>query len=171
VSSVAHDRTSIGGIIDGHIHFEDIHCRQRKYDAGQYHQSKLANVLHARKLAQIHGQEGIYAFSAHPGTVTSNLYRDYNFIMRMLLNVTFNLAGSLLRPISKEDGAQTSLHCLLSDEALQHNGAYFAQKCYPHRNGERGGWPLVSPNPEASDDTVAEKLWSVTKDMIAELTA
>jgi retinol dehydrogenase-13 len=51
VSSVAHDRVSLGGkTFDGHIHFEDIHCRERQYDDGQYHQSKLANLLHAKNL-------------------------------------------------------------------------------------------------------------------------
>jgi len=91
--------------------------------------------------------------------------------MKVLFKVMFSLLSNMLRPISIEDGAQTTLHCLLSDEALKHNGAYFAQKCYPHRNGERGGWPFNSPNPEATDDAVADKLWSVTKDTIAELTA
>jgi len=74
VSSVAHDRISLGGkTFDGHIHFDDIHCRERNYDDRQYHQSKLANIMHARKLAHLYEKDGIYAFSAHPGTVKSNL--------------------------------------------------------------------------------------------------
>jgi hypothetical protein len=88
----------------------------------------------------------------------------------MLFKVIFTLAKDTARPISIMDGAQTTLHCLLSNEALQHNGAYFAQTGFAHRDGQRGGWPFDSPNPEAHDDAVADKLWTLTKDLIAELT-
>ena len=67
------------------------------------------------------------------------------------------------------DGAQTSLHCLLSPEALQHNGAYFVQTGLKHRNGERGVWPFVSPNPEAQSDRIAEKLWVYSEELLEEV--
>ncbi|MFX1503280.1 MAG: SDR family oxidoreductase, partial [Promethearchaeota archaeon] len=59
-----------------------------------------------------------------------------------------------------KDSAQTSLHCLLSDDAPKHSGAYFSQSCGLYRDKERrdGGWPMTSPNPNARNIDTAKKL-------------
>ena len=61
---------------------------------------------------------------------------------------------------SNEDSAQTSLHVLLSDDAPNHNGAYFSQSSvlYRDKGAKNGGWPMKSPNPNAHDMDMAHKL-------------
>ena len=72
----------------------------------------------------------------------------------------------LMRPLtrfvsnSNEESAQTTLHCLLSDDAPNHSGAYFSQHSVLYRDREcrKGGWPMESPNPNARDMATAKKL-------------
>ena len=66
------------------------------------------------------------------------------------------------------DGAQTTLHCLLDEDAPQHNGAYFSQNSilYPNRENRAGGWPMRSPNPKARDEEVARRLHEISLDLV-----
>lgn len=59
-----------------------------------------------------------------------------------------------------QDGAQTTLHCLLSEEVLAQSGAYFSQTSllYPDKANRGGGWPMQSPNPNARDEALAARL-------------
>ena len=61
---------------------------------------------------------------------------------------------------SNEESAQTTLHCLLSDAAPHHPGAYFSQHSVLYRDREcrKGGWPMKSPNPNARDKETAKRL-------------
>jgi hypothetical protein len=61
---------------------------------------------------------------------------------------------------SNEESAQTSLHCLLSDDAPKHSGAYFSQHSVLYRDKEcrKGGWRMTSPNPNARNMDTAKKL-------------
>ena len=61
---------------------------------------------------------------------------------------------------SNEESAQTSLHCILSDDAPGHSGAYFSQHSILYRDKEcrKGGWPMESPNPHAKDMASAKAL-------------
>ncbi|MEM7115075.1 MAG: hypothetical protein AAF614_21735 [Chloroflexota bacterium] len=61
---------------------------------------------------------------------------------------------------SNEESAQTTLHCLLSDEAPNHFGAYYSQSSVLYRDEgtKDGGWPMESPNPHAKDMDTARKL-------------
>ena len=81
--------------------------------------------------------------------------------------VTGANSGAVLRPLagplgtmSGFEGAQTTLHCLLDDEAPQHNGEYYSQNSvfYPDPKDRPGGWPMPSPNPHAHDAELAERL-------------
>mmetsp|Transcript_78214 Transcript_78214/g.181485 ORF Transcript_78214/g.181485 Transcript_78214/m.181485 type:complete len:132 (+) Transcript_78214:83-478(+) len=113
----------------------------------------------------------VYAFPCHPGTVEGGLARDFSACMKCLLPLIVRCFADRFRQIPALDGAQTSLHCLLSDEALQHSGVYHAQTGIKHRNGERGGWPFPSPNPESHDKEVQRQLWELTEKTIAEVKA
>ena len=70
--------------------------------------------------------------------------------------------------VSNEDSAQTSLHVLLSDQAPNHNGAYFSQSSilYKDKGTKDGGWPMVSPNPNARDIVMARKLTAKVKEQL-----
>ena len=150
----------------GEINFEDLHFERRDYDAwGAYAQSKLANVLHARELARRLEGSGVSAFSVHPGWVRTNLIS--NTMPRWVQDVLMRPLSGWLNMIDTDDGAQTTLHCLLADEAPGHSGAYFSQKGeYPAKGDRKGGWPMRSPNPYVEDDGVASRLYQVSRELV-----
>ena len=69
---------------------------------------------------------------------------------------------------SNEESAQTSLHCLISDDARNHTGAYFSQHSVLYRDKEckKGGWPMKSPNPHANDMEAANKLVAAARPLV-----
>ena len=172
LSSVMHDQAKGLQSNRAKIHWDDIHARNRKFDGfDQYAQSKLANLLHAKSLARRYSPDTIAVFPVHPGTISkgSRFDRAMHPVLRIVLAPLFVLMAPMMRPISKEDGAQTILHCLLSDEAMDHHGAYHAQTGLKHSDGVRGGWPYPSPNPLAHDQAVQDRLWKVSEELVSEL--
>ena len=157
VSSVAH--AGMRGIY-GEIDFDDLNFDKREYDAYQaYANSKLANVLHALNLARRLEGTGVSAFSVHPGWIRSNLLQGA--MARWVQNVLMRPFSGLLGTVSWFEGAQTTLHCLLDNDAPNHSGEYYSQNSifYPSKEDRAGGWPLSSPNLKAHDIVLAEKLY------------
>lgn len=150
----------------GHLDFDDLQFERRKYDGWEaYAQSKLANLLHARQLAKRLAGSGVTVASVHPGWVRTNLMRTSMpaWVQDYLLRPVLQLAGM----IEPWEGTQTTLFALLSPEVPKENGAYFSQLGrYRDKAANRGGWPLVSPNPEASDDSVAARLETVSRKLV-----
>ena len=152
------------------IDFADLNFERRSYSSTlAYSQSKLANVLHAKELAERLEGTGVYAFSVHPGWIRSNFGSGvmpgwFRAILSLVLRPFSGMLG-ILRPY---EGAQTTLHCLLDDDAPQHNGAYFSQNSilYPKRENRPGGWPMPSPNPNARDPELARRLYEVSLEMV-----
>ncbi len=157
VSSVAH-----AGMMGrpGELQLDDLDFGKRGYDPTlSYTQSKLAVVLYARHLAKRLEGSGVSAFSVHPGWIRSNLVQ--HSMPPFVQNVLMRPFGGFVGMMSKEDGAQTQLHCLLDDDAPNHSGAYFSQNSilYTEKKDKAGGWPMRSPNPLAEDDELAEALY------------
>lgn len=156
VSSVAHVARSGQG---GQIFLEDLNYEKRPYSGVEaYSQSKLANVLHALDLAERLKGTGVTAVSVHPGWIRSNLIKHTAPIW--VQNVLLKPFSGLLTLMSAEDGAQTTLHCLLDDEVPSHAGEYYSQNSilYPDKRNRGGGWPMPSPNPYARDAELARQL-------------
>jgi NAD(P)-dependent dehydrogenase (short-subunit alcohol dehydrogenase family) len=157
VSSVMHvgNRDQVGEIV-----LDDLFFENRKYDRTlAYTQSKLANVLHALDLARrLYGTE-VSAFSVHPGWIRSNLAQ--HMMPVWVQNTLMRPFSGLLGMMSWFEGAQTTLHCLLDDDAPNHSGEYYSQNSifYPNRENRPGGWPMPSPNPNARNAELAEKLY------------
>ncbi len=151
---------------EGHIDFDDLMFERRSYDGwAAYAQSKLANLLHARSLAKRVKDKGITAVSVHPGWVRTNLIRASMpvWMQDYLLRPFLGLAGM----IEPWEGAQTTLYALLSPEVERHPGEYFSQLgMYRDKSFNKGGWPMTSPNPEASDAAVAERLDAVSRKLV-----
>jgi NAD(P)-dependent dehydrogenase (short-subunit alcohol dehydrogenase family) len=164
VSSVAH--AGLGGIY-GEIDFDDLHFDKKEYRAGAaYANSKLANVLHALDLSRRLEGTGVSAFSVHPGWIRSNLVD--NAVARFVQNVLMRPFAGMLGTMSWFEGAQSTLHCLLDDDAPNHSGEYFSQNSifYPDKNDRSGGWPLKSPNPLAHDEDLAERLYHTSLEWV-----
>jgi NAD(P)-dependent dehydrogenase (short-subunit alcohol dehydrogenase family) len=163
VSSVAH--AGMSGIY-GEIDFDDLHFDNKDWSFGQaYANSKFANVLHALDLSQRLEGTGVSAFSVHPGWIRSNLAQGPT---RFVQNVLLRPFSGMLGTMSWFEGAQTSLHCLLDDDAPNHSGAYYSQNSilYPNKENRPGGWPMLSPHPQARDTELAEKLYHVSMDLV-----
>lgn len=155
LSSLAH----LGGDVD----FDDLNFEKRRsmklphmvLTTMAYNNSKLANVLHAKALAQKLKPHGITTYSLHPGVIpNSNLFQHVESYW------WFRPFRPLLMPIAKAtckrtiDGAQTSLYCILEDSLDQESGEYYSgcAKARHHRI--------------ASDDEVIEKLYQESLRMV-----
>jgi len=172
LSSCAAAEMAMGDVGMPNVDFDDINWEKREYSEEKaYAQSKLCNYLHALGMSRKYPPEQIVAVSVHPGWVRSNLdvhtFRKYfgdqwyGRIMSELVRQIFLLKGDM---ISAQDGAQTSLHCILDDSV--ESGKFYSQfgiyKDYKSRNG---GWPMELPNPNATPEN-ADKLWEVSLKMV-----
>jgi retinol dehydrogenase-13 len=149
------------------VHLEDLNYNTREFKRfPAYAEAKVANILYAMELAKRLEGTGVTTASVHPGWARSNFGKGGSLPMRILM--------AIMRPFtrgmsdSNEDAAQTSLHCLLSDDASKHSGAYFSQSSVLYRDDEckDGGWPMESPNPNARDMDTAKKLVNLTYELV-----
>ncbi|MDG1483173.1 MAG: SDR family oxidoreductase [Myxococcota bacterium] len=150
----------------GRIVLDDLNFERRPYDGWEaYAQAKLANVLHAQELARRLEGSGVSAFSVHPGWVRTNLISST--MPSWLQNVVMRPIGALIDLISVEDGAQTTLHCLLDPQVPETSGAFYAQTgSFPDKQDRKGGWPMTSPNPQVRDLALAEALYVRSRDLV-----
>ncbi|MPC22892.1 Retinol dehydrogenase 13 [Portunus trituberculatus] len=116
VSSVAHER--------GKINFADLNSA-KNYDEGEaYAQSKLANILFTRELAERLAGSGVTCNAVHPGLVYTDIGRH------MSINKSW-LAMFVLHPFlwlflkTPRQGAQTIVHAALSPDLAEVTGKYF----------------------------------------------
>jgi len=163
VSSCYHDRAQGR---DGHIAFDDLHFERRPYDGwAAYAQSKLANVLHAKALAERLAGTGVAAVSVHPGWVRTKLVKSFMpvWVQDYLLRPVLGVAGM----IEPWEGTQATLFALLSPEVPSHSGAFFSQLgMYRDRAANGGGFPLRSPNPEVHDEAIVRRLDAVSRELV-----
>lgn len=148
------------------VHLEDLHYEKRDYSAmDAYSEAKVANTLYALELSKRLKGTDVTAFSVHPGWARSNFGKENTF-MRIISPIMAPFIRSMTD--SNEESAQTSLHCLISDQAVNHSGSYFSQSSvlYRDKNCKDGGWPLESPNPNAKDLKVAKKLVKKTYKLV-----
>lgn len=151
------------------INLDDLNFKNRKFNNfAAYGEAKLAVVLYAAELAERLEGTGVTTASVHPGWARSNFGSGGNFIMKALMSTARPLFKMMNASDSNEDSAQTSLHVLLSDQAPNHNGAYFSQSSilYKDKGTKDGGWPMVSPNPNARDIVMARKLTAKVKEQL-----
>jgi len=164
VASVAHAGTKEQV---GEIDLDDLMFEKRPYDRTLgYIQSKLANVLHALDLSRRLEGSGVSAFSVHPGWIRSNLAQHMGPVW--IQNVLLRPFSGVLGTMSWYEGAQTTLHCLLDDDAPNHSGEYYSQNSilYPNKENRPGGWPMESPNPNAHDVELAERLYDRSMELV-----
>ena len=151
------------------VHLEDLHYKKRKYNNfGAYGEAKVAVILYAKELAERLKDSGVTTYSIHPGWARSNFGGGGNAIMKASFALLKPVFTALNFSDSSWESAQTSLHCLLSDEAPRHSGEYFSQHSVLYRDKEcrKGGWPMKSPNPNAEDIDTAKKLVEMTRELV-----
>ncbi|MYH42747.1 MAG: SDR family NAD(P)-dependent oxidoreductase [Acidimicrobiaceae bacterium] len=146
---------------------DDLNFERRDFNNMRaYCEAKVATVLYAKELGERLAGTGVSAFSLHPGWARSNFGSGASLPMR--------IAMAIMRPLtrlvsdSSEESAQTTLHCLLSDDAPQHSGAYFSQWSILYRDKEcrAGGWPMETPNPNAKNMEAARQLVATSHNLV-----
>jgi len=141
VASRAHRR------ING-IDFEAARKRTKTRTAvHEYGVSKLANVLFSAELSRRLQGTGVNTYSLHPGVVASDVWRTLPGPIESLIKLFM---------ISVEEGALTTLHCALSDEAGKQTGLYYDKE------------KPFTPNKAAQGLALAKELWARSEQWIVE---
>lgn len=151
------------------VHLDDLHWKNRKYNNfAAYGEAKTASVQYAMELAKRLEGTGVTTYSIHPGWARSNFGKGGGAFMDSLLAMLTPLFSAMGFSDSSWESAQTSLHCLLSDDVTQHSGEYFSQHSVLYRDKEckKGGWPMKSPNPHANDMEAAKKLVAAARPLV-----
>ncbi|XP_032515141.2 retinol dehydrogenase 13-like [Danaus plexippus] len=149
VSSRAHTRFN--------MNLDDINFDKRSYSPFEaYSQSKLANVLFARELAnrlKAHNIQGVNTYSLHPGVIKTELGRHLD---KILFKGSRRLIGILTYPFMKspELGAQTTIYCAVDEKCANETGLYYSD-CV-----------AINPDPKALNDETAMKLWEKSVELV-----
>ena len=143
VSSEAHKR----GIID----FDNLKGEKGYNPIAAYAQSKLANILFTKSLANRLEDTGVTANCLHPGVVRTGIgIKHSNFVIKALWKLITSIP---FYAISEEKGAETSLYLATSPEVGNISGEYFG-KCKVKQSA-----PLSRTN------KLAEKLWEKSAEL------
>ncbi|XP_028563122.2 dehydrogenase/reductase SDR family member 13 isoform X1 [Podarcis muralis] len=135
----------------GKIDFQNIHKPVEGHLAGfqSYCNSKLANILYTRELANRLEGTNVTCYAVHPGLVNTELFRHISVWLKPLF---LPICRLFFRDTT--NGAQTSIYCATEEGIEKYSGRYFAD-CRLH-----------DPKPHARDDAVAKKLWEVSERMV-----
>ena len=163
LSSVAHKRTD--------VLWDDINFTANPYEKWTaYAQSKTANALFARGLDLKYHDQGIHAFSVHPGGILTPLQRHLeNEEMQALGwtdadgNLSEQSAGMFK---STTQGCTTSLWAASSD-LLDNSGGLYCEDCDVANLLTKDSLPYFDAASWASSDEGAEKLWDITETMLS----
>jgi NAD(P)-dependent dehydrogenase (short-subunit alcohol dehydrogenase family) len=112
---------------------------------GGYAQSKLANLLFVRRLAQLLSGSSTTVNALHPGFVATRFAASGGFAWRGLMRSVKALAA-----ISPEAGARTLIYLAQSAEVAGRSGGYYVD-C-----------TLTDPAPQACSDADALRLWQLS---------
>lgn len=147
LSSDAHNMAPKEG-----IRFEDLTFKNGYRPWTAYGQSKLANMLFARTLAHRFQGTGRTANSLHPGVIATNLGRHMNIVAR----VGFPVAAMIAMK-SIPQGAATQCYVATHPSLENVSGEYFYD-CNVGKSSSNG-----------RDEAMAERLWTVTEQIVAAL--
>jgi NAD(P)-dependent dehydrogenase (short-subunit alcohol dehydrogenase family) len=154
VSSSAHLRSPVV--------FEDIHFRERPYEAwSAYGQSKTANVLFAVEATRRWAADGITVNALMPGAIRTNLQRHVSD--EEIERARRAAGGGGPQWKTPEQGAATSVLVAASPLLEGVGGRYFedCDEAEPSRPGTRHGVAAYALDPGA-----AERLWQVSLDAL-----
>ncbi|RUS73752.1 hypothetical protein EGW08_018489 [Elysia chlorotica] len=132
----------------GSIDFENLNAEKSYQFQNRYFDSKLAQILFTRELAQRLEGTGVTANVLHPGSVATNLLRNLFFLIRVPVEFFIKLFCR-----TAEEGAQTSIFLSVSEEVAEISGKYFID-CDVRES---------EANPQSRDMGVAKKLWEVSE--------
>ncbi|HJL38617.1 MAG TPA: SDR family NAD(P)-dependent oxidoreductase [Polyangiaceae bacterium LLY-WYZ-15_(1-7)] len=147
LSSAAHGWAPPAG-----IQLEDLSFERGYKPAVAYGQSKLANLLFARELAQRFEGTARTANAVHPGVIATNLGRHMPLVARALMPVASAVAMK-----SIPQGAATQCYVAAHPDAGRVSGEYWAD-CNVTKSSRHG-----------RDLALAKRLWERTEEIVAAL--
>ncbi|GAB5587122.1 hypothetical protein Unana1_02022 [Umbelopsis nana] len=133
------------------------------YDNFQaYGQSKTANILFSKELSRRYKDDGLLAFSLHPGGVNTNLLRHFDIAQVLKEGVTDYKGNSFdltaVKWKSLEVGSATHIVAAFDPSIADQNGSYLEDAQV--NNG--------LARPDALDEENAIKLWDFSERLLAE---
>lgn len=125
------------------INFDNLQFEKHFRSWKAYSQSKTAIILLTYEFARRLSGSGITVNCLHPGSVKSNITRDYKGIVKLFTKLFFCFAKS------PEKGAETSIYLASSPDLENISGKYFIDK-------EEGKSSNITYN-----ESIAKRLWNV----------
>ncbi|XP_011404099.1 PREDICTED: retinol dehydrogenase 12-like [Amphimedon queenslandica] len=142
---------------DGHYYgsldFDDMMWSRSYKSFGSYTRSKLANVMFSRELAKRLEGTGVSTYSLHPGAINTDLTRHMVAGWKIIFAPIFYALMWFLTKTPKQ-GAQTTLHCAVSEEAEGVTGKYWSNCA------------VKKPNKLALIDEDCTKLWEYSTEKV-----
>lgn len=129
----------------GAIDFESLKGSVKYNPQTAYKQSKLANVLFSKELAEQLQGSGVTSNCLHPGAVATDIVRDMPWLIRKALGLMF---------IAPEKGAKTTV-MLASDPSLEETTGQYYDQC-----------ELTQCSALANDEALRQKLWQVSAEAV-----
>lgn len=155
------------------VNLDDPNYEKRAYDKWEaYGQSKTANALFALEADRRLQSRGIRAFSVHPGGIMTNLGRHLSeedvTALRARLRKAAEQAGDTsggqgFKTVPQ--GAATTCWAATSQDVLEHGGAY-CEDCHVAQVDDES--PVAGVRSYAADPAAAEKLWTLSEDLVGE---
>lgn len=135
----------------GKIHFEDYNLTKSFNPVKAYGQSKLANILFTRELADRLKSRGITVNCCHPGAVATSMGVD------RITGFGTKITG-LLKPVflTPEQGAKTAIYLATSPEGGKVTGKYF-YRCQ-----------ITSTSKAAKNRETAKRLFALSEKLTGE---
>jgi NAD(P)-dependent dehydrogenase (short-subunit alcohol dehydrogenase family) len=152
VSSLAHR--------NGKIAFDDLQSEKHYVPWTAYNESKLANLLFARELDRRARAAGsrLISVPVHPGISRTSIVDNGPGMSGLKM-----FALRVLSPFITQDdgaGALPTLYAATAPEAQ--GGAYIGPDGF---NGFKGSPTVEKPRPQALDEDVAKRLWTVSEEL------
>lgn len=133
----------------GELDLDDLGFETREFKEGAaFSQSKLAMMLYSLKMARYLEGTPVTVNTAHPGVVSSEAHRYMPYKRSRVVCWTFAPVMWLLMK-QPRDGAQTALHCAISETEEGVSGKFY-KDCYMQEADEI-----------AKDEAMAAKVWDV----------
>ncbi len=158
LSSIGHRRSDIV--------WDDINFERRNYDPwASYGQSKTANALFAVGFTQKHAADGITANAVMPGGIMTGLQKHMKDEEKRALGWIDENGVPNPRFKTPEQGAATSIYAAVSPD-LDGVGGKYLEDCGIAKPWSQDA-PMSGVVPYALDAGSAERLWSVSEEMVA----
>jgi len=148
VSSTGHHEFVSNG-----IQFDDIMLETKYSGEFAYGQSKLANILFTRYLANLLEGTGVTTYSLHPGVINTEIFRYLSPEKNPLSYFYVKVIGMLIFKDLTE-GAQTQICCAIDPSLANETGKYY-KDCVE-----------TEPSSAARDDETAKRLWDVSTKLV-----